>query len=72
MTLRLGGVLLITGAVLTFVPSVATAAIGAPMMICGAILLAVVMERVFDLSPAELEVSPVTATEPATTAEHVA
>jgi hypothetical protein len=72
MTLRLGGLLLVIGAVLTFAPWVATAAIGAPLMICGAIMLAVVMERMLDLTGAGLEVSEAAATEPVPSAERAA
>jgi hypothetical protein len=50
MTLRLGALLVLTGAVLSFTPWVATIAVGAPMMILGAVLLAVALERILDLT----------------------
>ncbi len=62
MVTRVGGLLVLTGAALSLVPWVAVVAVGAPMMIVGAIVLAVAIERTLDHPTPQPSLQPVDVT----------
>lgn len=70
MVTRIGALLVVTGAVMSFTPWVAMIAVGAPMMIMGASVLAVALERALDLAAPPLVADA--AMEPITGSERVA